>query len=534
MPCLRCDSIIPTGTGRQLTNGLMCRECLPDNKLHFMTQVACTNIGNWAYIKDIIPNDGHMYRNILTDTISQEQYGAFRGYYLYPMMQTEYRQAHRLDRSEYLLLNPGCKLYETTLTNCTLITNESVELINSHVSSLYLSGTRPKLRIDNTYVGFVRGLNMPNRHIELIIANDGKLPNDMSEVDVSALTIVNCQNTNYSIHNVAPGCEVAISDSSIPILHICNNAVSLTLNGSTINEYDTEGIPTPILNALYSHINVYESVFVVCNLIESVVTLIPCISCPVCLRPVRTGSLSIKGSKVHENCMRRRNYSYDNYKTIGNSTKLPPFGFELELHHNSSYEVHEDYEGVILDLILHGFKRTSDSSVTDEMKSPILRSDKWVLDIGATLNKVAKEYIDDRCGTHIHVSCDREMLSFLRNHRGVFEAISEYMDEHSDSTEQIWGRFFNHNYAQMYVDPNERTSWINITGNHRTIEYRLPQLQSIKQFQRLIWFTRMLTVKLDHIADDYSSSRQRYTYKMERDVLTFYQKFEALTLRGGK
>lgn len=533
MPCLRCDSIIPTGTGRQLNNGLMCRECLPDDRLDFMTHTGCTSIGNWNYVKDVSTVLGFRYRNILTDTLNPEDYENLQCYYIYPMHQVEHIRANALNHCEYLLIDSGCKIYHTHLTNCTVISRGTVEIINSNISSLYLSGSEPTLCIDNSTIGYVRGLTMQYNQFHLRLRHCAPVPGDMTELRVKSLSITSCDGIDYSIHNASRDIEVTINDSTIPVLHICKEVARLTLNGSTIGEYDTEGKITNTLDALHSSIAVYDTPFIVTHLVESTITQAVVTICPLCLRVIRGNSQTIKGTRVHVDCMRRSSYSYDNYKTVGNSTKLPPFGFELELRHGYSNPP-QDYEEMIFDLIVHGFKRTSDSTVNDEMKSPIIRSDKWVLAIGDTLDNLAKSYIDDHCGTHIHVSCDGYVLGFLRSHKGMFEAMSEYMHEHEDNTIQLWGRFFNDNYAQMYIEPSERTSWINITGNHQTVEYRLPQLQSTKQFQRLLWFTRLLTVKLIQLSNDYDNGRIRYTYKMEREVLKFYQKFESVALKGDK
>lgn len=536
MPCMKCDALIPNGTAIRLANGLMCSDCLPDSTLDFLRNNVHTMISNWHYYKEIDDSSSN-FRYIMTEKVTQEDYRRLRGiYYLYPLQQEEIIDASDMDRVEYLILNGGCKVYSTHLHNCTIIARGNLEMYNSTVYSFYVCQHRnSSLLLDNSAISYIRGISGSDYPTINLTLNNAPMPDDCSEIYLSQLIARNIT-IPLSVHNSASPFDLIIEDSTIPQLHVCDNIATLSLINSTVSDFDNEDYSTSTLCMTNSSITLIEGSRINTKIpINSSIITIPSLLCPMCNQPIRRGeTILVKGNSVHQKCMRRGSYSFRDFTTIGESTKLPPFGFELELHY-TSYSEPQSYIDALYDLIVHGFTRCSDSTVSDEMKSPILRSDKWILDIAPTLDMLAKEYIDDRCGTHIHVSSNSSVLTFLNRRCGIFEAMSEHMHEHEDETIRIWGRYFNDHYANYDVNGG-RTSWINVSGtHHQTIEYRLPQLKNVEQYRRLVYFCRLFTLKLHKIHEDYATRRGMfYTSKMERTILEYYKKFETLALKGEK
>lgn len=538
MPCLKCDAVIPTGTAIRIANGLMCSTCLPSEKIDLMRHLTGSNISNWSYIEDV-STINRSCRYLLTDTIGEEDYSHLRYvYYVYPLDQQEIRAADSMDSCEYLLLNGGCKIYDTHFSNCTVIALGHLEVYNTRIVSCYLARTVQEgfyhhLLMKASHITYIRGMGYLNYPTIDVTLDNCSIPDDCSEIYIRNFTAKHIRG-DIAVHNGAASFTARIENSIVDNLHFCQPIEDLALVNSTVRNYDTEDYYTNNLTLEEGTITLFDERLILHkNIISGNIIMQHFTTCSICNRPIRWGeTLSVKGTTVHKQCMARNSYSTRDFDTIGSSTILPPFGFELEMRHGC-YSEPQEYLDLIYDLMMHGFKRCSDSTVNDEMKSPILRSDKWMLDITPILNTVAESYIDDHCGTHIHVSSSPYTLSFLKKRSGMFMPISEYMHEHEDSTRKIWGRYFNDRYATMEVKGDDRTCWLNISGsNHVTIEYRLPQLQSMEQYQRLVYFCRLLTLRLNKIYEDYNSRRGGvfYTSKMGNEILKFYQKFEKLTL----
>lgn len=228
---------------------------------------------------------------------------------------------------------------------------------------------------------------------------------------------------------------------------------------------------------------------------------------------------------VHPDCVSRDLHSSENIRIIGNLVKLPSFSFEFETE-----DVYmNDYEEKVIDLMTEGFIRASDGTVDDELKSPIYNSDKDLFKIAPKLESL-KPCVTKACGTHIHIGTNRYVKAFIQENIGIFNPLTEYMDN-DDKTSRIWGRRFNP-YALSQYD-GTRYYWLNTHSGYPTLEYRLAKYTSFTQYRRLIAFSRVFTKSL---AKDYQKFdnedklignllKRQYRAKFADKLVSDYEKF---------
>jgi hypothetical protein len=227
------------------------------------------------------------------------------------------------------------------------------------------------------------------------------------------------------------------------------------------------------------------------------------------------------------------------------------FGFELEM---SSRDNGPGYQALRDRLIMAGFVRTSDATVTDEMKSPVFGSHHVPGNLKRMLDKASRFTAASNVGTHVHIAfenadrmnrdrdydndecyCECDSCydgdhcygsSCYDSHdsdgmyRSIFNPLEGYLINNKASTQAIWGRYFV-SHAD-YPARDTHTAWVHARGELQTLEWRLAKLRNYTQFNRLVQFllkaTSMIDLKLDR---EYNRDR------VGQDLLQFYTKYFA-------
>lgn len=221
-------------------------------------------------------------------------------------------------------------------------------------------------------------------------------------------------------------------------------------------------------------------------------------------------------------CM--KNYSHEmDFHNRAQSDNLPSFGVELELSYNG--HLSDSAKKLSVALIRAGWARCSDGSVDVEFKSPIFTSLDQLKPSYELMQRAADlDYINEDCGTHFHVGCSGDLIErFKYNSRYgvlVFSSLTEFMRESREETEKIYGRGFC-GFAEDMVHPDNRYSWLNVGDEHghHTIECRLPRLNSVPSYEKLLTFWREQINKLD----DAHNSRTWRTSELSAGLLHNYQ-----------
>lgn len=256
-------------------------------------------------------------------------------------------------------------------------------------------------------------------------------------------------------------------------------------------------------------------------------------TCDVCHTPVRVPDLMGK-YKVHRQCAHSSGYGSGNtrWERPARSFKKEPPSFSVEFE---MYIPGRDdaYNEMLVELIQHRFQRTSDSTVSDEMVSPIYASDRTFLAALPVMEKAANAgYVSDRCGTHIHTGITDYPRDFYQGHYSdFFGELGNYLDW-SNLTEKIWGRCPNE-WARSYY--HGRYSWLNFETGFDTIEYRLPRFISATQYRMLVSFCRTFTVQLRTLYNDHYRRiprKDRWSYgEGEVYLLNYYKRFEQFAIK---
>jgi hypothetical protein len=128
---------------------------------------------------------------------------------------------------------------------------------------------------------------------------------------------------------------------------------------------------------------------------------------------------------------------------------------------------------------------TRDGTVDGEFKFPNRVNLSGYRDMLEDLNK----WIDmsrDECGFHVNCSVpgwDSRTVSHLADHaNGLFDEVTEYLENNFEDTVKVFGRFFSDEWATFPVG-NYRTryEWVNFRINEGYVEYRLPHFVNVKQ-----------------------------------------------------
>ncbi len=208
-----------------------------------------------------------------------------------------------------------------------------------------------------------------------------------------------------------------------------------------------------------------------------------------------------------EECAVSHDYSSNTYgwiKGSGIASKLSKdvglrFGFELELTHDYPYD-NNGYESLVERLILAGFLRTRDPTVSDELKSPVIICGYLPSSWDKLLTKACHYTQDSSVGTHVHMS-----HSGVHNWRlhcrkpSVINAINTlgaYLVDRPTQTEAVWGRSFVY-HASYPFQEGDHDSWIS-NEHSGTIEYRLCRMVNVKQFRALIAYLARVTDMLSN------------------------------------
>ena len=216
--------------------------------------------------------------------------------------------------------------------------------------------------------------------------------------------------------------------------------------------------------------------------------------------------------------MYQQAYTVTNATRLGQPLKhLPAFSLEFEVSSCNRRTLEQ-----ALILLKFQYKRTSDSSVDDEYKSPIYHSLRAFRKPLAVLDEL-RGLVNEHCGTHLHVACAcKESLAVV--HAEAFSPLLDYMLTHPEQTTQFWGRFF----SRYATAPNSnRYHCFNLDSVHPTLEFRLPRFRNGEQYLRVIQFSRSVVVYLDKALAYSGQPKQKKhiisPYTMGRHVLALYQ-----------
>lgn len=208
-----------------------------------------------------------------------------------------------------------------------------------------------------------------------------------------------------------------------------------------------------------------------------------------------------------------KNYSYEtDFHNEEQSDDLPSFGVELELSYSG--QLSDSVKKLSVALIRAGWSRCSDGSVDVEFKSPIFTSLDQIKPSYELMQQAADlGYVNDECGTHFHVGCSGNLIERFKYNRcygvQVFRSLTEFMRENREETEKIYGRNFC-GFAEDVIQPDNRYSWLNVGDEHghHTVECRLPRLNSVPPYEKLLTFWRKQIKKLDdaHNSTTWSTS----------------------------
>jgi hypothetical protein len=237
-----------------------------------------------------------------------------------------------------------------------------------------------------------------------------------------------------------------------------------------------------------------------------------------------------KFGHVCVNCANEEgDYYGKNTKFVHNATKKGTT-FSLEFETGS-----KDYEIVMLRK--YHFIPTHDGSINGfEWKSPVYRSLHGVKKIFTNIEGLA-HYVDDKCGTHIHVGTLSDTVkSYIESYEDyLFGDILNYMNDHRISTSKFWGREFT-DYC-TYVNYHNRYNCFNPrTDENPTLEFRLCKFINATQFYSVLKFclemTEYITEKIQYAIDndtfDYSWKGNDYCRKVGEEVLNIYKRHLAV------
>lgn len=245
------------------------------------------------------------------------------------------------------------------------------------------------------------------------------------------------------------------------------------------------------------------------------------------------------GFFIHNNCFKAKPYGSGNNEVVGKPVKLPTFSVEFEMsvpYDEEDYVSDTDrdnYEKILLEFMTHGYLRTRDGSVSDELNSPIYLNNSEFFPSLPTMEKARRnDCISSDCGTHIHVGMSHDHKNVLsENYRRLFTPLSETIwNGRMNETPLIWGRKPNDCARTNLYDTDTRYLWINCQTGYETLEYRLPVFSSIKQYRMLVDFCRVFTRFLCLQAEDIEANKLTCT-KASIKILDFYSRFEKFAVK---
>lgn len=245
------------------------------------------------------------------------------------------------------------------------------------------------------------------------------------------------------------------------------------------------------------------------------------------------------GFFIHNNCFKPKSYGSGNCETVGKPVKLPTFSVEFEM--SVPYDEEEyvsdreraDYEKILLEFMKHGYLRTRDGSVSDELNSPIYLNNSEFFPALPIMEKARKnDCISSDCGTHIHVGMSYHHRNVMaENYRRLFTPLSSTIwDGREDRTPLIWGRTPNDYARTNLYDTDTRYLWINCQTGYETLEYRLPVFSSIKQYRMLVDFCRVFTRFLCLQAEAIETNKVTCSTASVA-ISNFYSRFEKFAVK---
>jgi hypothetical protein len=214
--------------------------------------------------------------------------------------------------------------------------------------------------------------------------------------------------------------------------------------------------------------------------------------CPACktLMP-----FARKEQKLCDRCLYKHSYGYDayQYRYRRYQGEGPSWGVELELKQNHTHGAMADSEGkryqaLLERLIKAGYLRTSDSTVDDEMVSPIYCLPFVPGNLRALFNDASEFTRSSHVGSHLNVSFP--YMQYLNN--AIFEVIAPLQDHlatHRRQTIQVWGRYFGE--YRNFPTHGGHGSWLAVKGDR--LEFRLAKLTGYQQYASLTkWLIKAL------------------------------------------
>jgi hypothetical protein len=324
-----------------------------------------------------------------------------------------------------------------------------------------------------------------------------------STVYVTDVTFIDCTFLNMDVNRLSEQsnvtfirCSGAVKLSSTQLVTMTDS--DMLLSGSWHNMELTSSISHFLCRSVSGHITLkastifldymFPSYKVTCDA-TSIMNCPPPVPCYICKKDVKMGELlTVQDKKVHSRCFNQQYSGTPNKKVQGLiSDRLGKFSIELEV--NNDYT--DDFTSLLLSLMEKDFIRKSDGTVTDELVSPIFRRHADLLAC-EHLFRQAIPYVNASCRTHIHVNASNRLKVFLQKNTDVFDDLSEYLNNNRREVKHFFGCDFS-SLCTPCVTAHDRFHYINVCSHYNTIEYRLAQLVSWQQYERLVTYYREFT-----------------------------------------
>lgn len=342
---------------------------------------------------------------------------------------------------------------------------------NEYNSNLLVRGATITGKTITHMVLYVTTVTFENCHFEdvtigcIAVNASINLNNCTGSLNDSRVSVVTCTESDLTLHN------------AIGTLTCFNSTVTLT--GERLRE----------CNLKNSHITASTNINAVLRTnIDSTIAQPPVVRCFVCEKTVvgeRTERMA--GKIVHHECVQQRSSSAGNDKKVGDKTDgLRTFSIELELNDDGT----DRYDDLMLDLLKTGCIRKGDGTVTDEFNTPIFNNEEEFLKYEKLFTR-AVPFVTESARTHIHIGVPERLKHFCYMNPMIFDELTDHLNEMPDCLCDFFGCSFSM-LCPPSVSNHDRFHWINVCSHYQTLECRLAQLCSWKQYLDVVRFYRLL------------------------------------------
>ena len=181
----------------------------------------------------------------------------------------------------------------------------------------------------------------------------------------------------------------------------------------------------------------------------------------------------------------------------------------------------------------YGFLPTSDGSISGtEWKTPIYISFNGIKQLLRSVEKIGLFTSDEGCHTNIgNVKLTSDKIESIRkNYVALFKPLSDYLKNHKEDTERIFGRYFQY-YAQSIdenSDSQQHELFINMQHNTH-IEFRLMAFRTGEQMFSGIMMCRefvgcVMTNYLEYLNEN-NATIQRKINVTANKLISIFQKY---------